>query len=126
MAKKAQPQAPTTVSEMVIDPIYREKLKTIIFDIVRERICRPQAKAGFHYVRDWYDRMKENGQLNVNFIADNIPTIEQKKSNLPSQIRNVITAVHNSAAEQTIFHYESIVLIPKRKSRAKPEKHVEL
>lgn len=90
------------IEDMVKNPVFVEKVKTKIKEIVDKRNARPELKSNERYRRDWYDRINDLGILNtLSFIAY-IPLIWQKKSTLNSETRNLILEVCNEACLETL------------------------
>ena len=91
------------IDQMVKNPVFVEKVKTKIKELVDERNSRPDlSDTNLSYRRDWYDRMMALGILNtISFIAY-IPLIWQKKSNLNSESKRLILAVCNEACFETL------------------------
>lgn len=87
-----------TIQEIISDPEFYKFVSESISEWIDIRIKRPRAPIGFYYKRDWFDKMSESGRLNTRYFVDNIGSIWNKQSNLPSNERAVILAICNNAA----------------------------
>jgi len=96
---------PTTIEALLQDTIFLGFLRNEISEIKTQRKLRPQAREGFHYKRDWYDRMTDSNQLNSAFVIDNIGLILIKQSNLPAEKRHIITYLYEKSLKKTFEYY---------------------
>lgn len=94
-----------STQEIIQDPIFISFVNKNIDELQVTRNKRPACKPGFRYKRDWYDRMRESGQIKIDFFINNIFDIWNKKSTLNSEVRNVIEFVCNKSLQQTIQKY---------------------
>lgn len=97
-----------SIAELVKDPQFVKFVTEGIAELRRKRHNRPDPKPGFRYVRDWYDRMSEAGQMHISFFIDNIEDIWNKRSNLSSEVRSIIKQVCDVAFYKTMKYYESL------------------
>lgn len=74
----------------------------IIAELRKKRRERPEPPPGRYYQRDWYDRMREKGELNTDFFLANIKDIWNKKSELNSECRSIIESICNKALIEII------------------------
>ena len=96
---------PETIGELLKDVIFTGFLMDEINAVHRQRRSRPQPREGFHYKRDWYDRMTDDKELNSAFIIANIGLILIKKSPLSSEKRNIISYLYELALKKTFEYY---------------------
>ena len=89
------------------DPVFIDFVKQNIREGIDARASRPKPKEGFHYRRDWYDRLDDMGGVNSEFFLNNINAVWLKKSSLSSEIRAVLLEVCNRAVGQTLEYYHS-------------------
>jgi len=101
-------KAPEKLSELFNDKYFLAHLTQHFSDIKHKRKFRPQPKEGFHYKRDWFDRMSDNGQLNEVFLLKNITDILQKKSNLSSEVRTVLHTIFQTSLDATMNYYKTL------------------
>ena len=94
-----------SINEIINDPYFIKIVNENVANLVHDRVNRPQPKKGYYYKRDWYDRMAEQSIVNSRFFLANIPGIWVKKSNLSSEIRNVIKYVCDNALNKTLLYY---------------------
>lgn len=99
---------PKTIPELLKDNVFLANLDQIFSDIKHQRKIRLQPQSGFHYKRDWFDRMSEQSQLHSVFLLDNIESILDKKSNLSSEIRSVLFSIYQSALVKTLDYYDEL------------------
>lgn len=92
---------------ILVDKVFIECFKLEIAKLKSERHNRPIAKQGFHYKRDWYDRMSEQSEFHYDFFIKHLPDIIEKKSNIPSEKRNVILYCFQKAYKQTVIYYST-------------------
>jgi hypothetical protein len=93
-----------TIEDVINDPVFRANVNAHWNKLINDRISRPSPKPGFYYKRDWYDRMDWHSR-NTNYLLNNIGDIWQKKSSIPTVIRNVIEFVCNNAFHETTQFY---------------------
>lgn len=96
-----------TIGEIISDDFFIESVKQNIGELIKSRRNRPEPKQGFRYKRDWYDRMREDGQLNSQFFISNIADIWTKQSSLSSQVRTAIQLVCDKSLHQTLSKYQT-------------------
>ena len=107
-----------TIDELISDPNFIQFVDKNINELRKNRNKRPDAKPGFHYKRDWYDRMIDDRSLNSPYFIRNIESIWNKKSSLSSEIRNVILFVCGRSLQETFLEYskqvdsENLVVLP--------------
>ena len=89
------------------DPVFIDFVKQNIREVIDARASRPKPKEGFHYRRDWYDRLDDMDGVNSEFLLSNINAVWLKESNLSSEIRAVLLEVCNRAVGQTLEYYHS-------------------
>lgn len=106
-----------SIDEITEDQIFILKVNKVIQDLRSERLKRPDPKPGYRYKRDWYDRMTDARQLNQQFIIDNMKLILTKKSDLPSEIRDIIKYIIDKSLQLTISWYREL----EAKSIPKPQ-----
>jgi hypothetical protein len=94
-----------TVGELIQDQHFIDRVNKNLTKLIGSRENRPDPKPGHRYIRDWYDRMTEAGQVTPEFFLENILAIWGKKSNLSSSIRSVIKYVCDISAHETLTHY---------------------
>lgn len=98
-----------TISDVVNDPHFIRFVGENIEELKASRRARPEAKAGYHYKRDWFDRMADEGNLNRTFFIESIEAIWLKKSLLSSQERHVISFVCDKSFHQALAeHLKSV------------------
>lgn len=98
-----------SISEIVKDRIFIGYVEENISELRKNRYKRPEPKPGFHYKRDWYDRMSSEGNVNFGFFIKNIENIWLKKSSLSRQERSVIQYVCDKSLQQTLLEYSKQV-----------------
>jgi hypothetical protein len=111
-----------TIGELVKDPVFISEVDKKLNELRKKRYNRPASELGFHYKRDWYNRMGDAGQLSTKFFLANIEDIWNKRSKLSSEVRSIIQYVCESALIQTHEHYGQIkeeVEAPKPKATRK-------
>lgn len=96
---------PTLISEAVKDPMFIEYLGQTVQKLIEQRKNRPSAKPGFHYKRDWYDKLLAEGNMNTDFFLKNAEALWLKKSKLCRQDRLIVEFVCNSAFQQMYTFY---------------------
>ena len=99
---------PTTIADVITDPVFRENVMLQIAKIQTSHDIRPQAKPGFHYVRNEIDRMIEADHLEHQYFCDHIELIWRKQSLLNSNERHVINAVCSISLRATAEHYKQV------------------
>lgn len=97
-----------SISDIVEDPYFIKFVKQNINELKDNRAKRPAPKEGYHYKRDWYDRMSGERSLNSEFFIKNIESIWLKRSDLSSQIRNVVQFVCEKSYQQALNEYSKI------------------
>jgi hypothetical protein len=95
-----------TISDIINDEFFQSSLKENISKLKEDRAKRPNPKPGFYYKRDWFDRMWEGNMLNFDFFKKNIESIWNKKSDITSQIRNVIEDLCNKSVIDMLKIYK--------------------
>jgi len=95
-----------TISDIINDEFFQSSLKKNISKLKEDRGKRPTPKLGYYYKRDWFDRMHEGRMLNFDFFKKNIESIWNKKSDLSSQIRNVIEDTCNKSVIDMLETYK--------------------
>lgn len=101
-------QIPEEIKRLIEDPKFKGYLQEEITNLKKIRTERPPAPAGYHYARDWYDRMTEQFMLNADFFSKNICDIWMKQSNLNREFRSVILETCNAAVYKTQLYYATI------------------
>jgi hypothetical protein len=86
-----------SIKEILENEIFINSVKKQIEQIRLNIKLRPEPKKGFHYKRDWYNRMNENNMLNDSTFILHIEDIWSKKSKLSSEQRNIIKLVCDNA-----------------------------
>lgn len=109
MAKKLKNQAIDLERKVIDDPVFRDFVKQVVREILDARSSRPVPKQGFHYKRDWSDKMDDKNEMSSDFFLANINDIWLKKSNLSSDSRSVIKEVCGVALGKTLEHYHKPV-----------------
>jgi hypothetical protein len=94
-----------TIDEIVNDPYFIFFVAQNIAELKEKRWKREQPKPGFHYKRDWYNRMIDEGNLNTDFFIRNAKGVLNKTSGLSSNIRSVIQHVCIKSFQQTEKKY---------------------
>lgn len=92
-------------NEITKDPYFIAFLQKNISELRKKRYNRPTPKPGYHYKRDWYDRMSAEGQFDPGFFIKNIESIWLKKSSLSSEVRNIVQFVCEKSLQQTLQRY---------------------
>ena len=92
-----------TLDEIIINPEFISFVESGIRELKSRRYDRPKPKPGFHYKKDWYDRMSNNQTLDAHFFIENIKDVWFKESSLNSETRHVMLIICNSALNQTII-----------------------
>jgi hypothetical protein len=95
-------------SEIVKDEIFIYTVGANISQLQYQRRHRSLPPMGFVYKRDWFDRMKEAGQINTFFFLNNIESIWNKKSSLSSEIREAIQHLCEIALQETLIAYSNM------------------
>ena len=115
-----------SISELVKDEHFVKFVQDGFAEITRKRRNRPEPKPGYRYVRDWYDRMNDAGQLRPSFFIDNIEDIWQKRSNLGREVRSIIQHVCDIALYKTNHYYASLeeIKVPAEKPKKSRKKVV--
>lgn len=111
----------STIDKIIKDEVFINNVQDEINGLIIQRNKRPKPKQGFKYVRDWYDRMDEAGELNKQFFLANIEDIWLKKSRIRSETRNVIRIICDKAFLNTWNYYvekEKTVKIDKKDAKA--------
>lgn len=91
-----------TIGDVIDHPLFQDYVQRIIYDLVKQRLNRPDPKPGYRYKRDWYDRMYEKEMLSQNYFIEQIGLIWTRQSSLSSEIRNVIETVCTQAYHKTL------------------------
>lgn len=97
-----------TIAELVQDTQFVDSITKSIDGYRTQRLNRPEPKPGYRYKRDWFDRMRDDGQLNTDYFIRNIEAVWNHKSNLPSVIRKVIDSTCTKALYDTHQFYQEI------------------
>lgn len=97
-----------TISELIKDDIFIQKVKEVLDEMVKSRLSRPEPKTGFIYKRDWYDRLTSENQLNVDFFLQHVESVWNRKSSLNSEKRRLVQHVCDHAVYRTNEHYNSM------------------
>ena len=97
-----------SISELVKDEIFIKNVEAELDKARARRRLRPEAKSGFAYKRDWFDRFRAKNQLHASFFLYNIPSVWRKESALSSEERNVIQYICDCALIATNNEYESM------------------
>jgi hypothetical protein len=95
-----------SISEIINDPYFIEFVYNNVAELRKERINRPGPEPGYHYKRDWFDRMNGYGNVNYRYFIENIESIWLKKSKLSSEIRNIIQYVCDKSFNQMTLEYQ--------------------
>lgn len=90
------------ISDVIENPEFATLVKKNLHELVMSRLNRPNAKAGFRYKRDWYDRMHSDCVLTSEFFIKHIGDIWVKKSNLNSEFRGIIKLVCDRSIVQLL------------------------
>ncbi len=90
---------------LIKDANFISSVEKRITDLETARFLRPMPRPGRVYIRDWYDRMEEQGLLNASFFINNYLQIKAKKSSLSSQFRQVIELICDQCAKETLENY---------------------
>ena len=96
-----------TFKEIIQDNNFVDFVDKNISELRKNRILRPQPGPGYHYKRDWYDRMDNENNFNTNYFLKNIESIWTKKSSLPADIRKIIEAVCDKSFVDSIEFYKN-------------------
>jgi hypothetical protein len=94
-----------SISDIIIDPFFKEFVSKNIDELRKNRINRPLPKPGYYYKRGWYERMTEQGMLNTRYFLENIELIWNKKSSIPSALRQIIKYVCDKSFQETLLRY---------------------
>jgi len=94
-----------SLEKIVKDNTFQRFVREKIDQIRTERRNRKNPYAGYHYKKDWYDRMREAEQLRPQFFLDHIESIWKKKSLLNAETRSVIREVCDMALAQTLIDH---------------------
>jgi len=86
-----------SIHEVVVNPQFIEAVKSRIEKLKTQRKLRPLPKQGYHYKRDFFDRMMDENQLRSEFFINEFPLILGKKSQLSSERRHIINYICESA-----------------------------
>ncbi len=113
-----------SITEFIENPIFVNAVQEQLSKLIKERVTRPEPPKGYHYTRDWYDRMNAENQLNAAFFLKEIEAVWNKKSNLSSTIRQIIQYVGDLAFAQTSEFYsklqeEEVIPVVKKKRASK-------
>lgn len=101
MSNKTE-QKEMTIAELLQSEHFKTLVRQEFNSLCKKRNDRPKPGKGLKYKRDWYDRMKDKGMLNVQFFLDNILDIWLKASILNSEQRQVIQYVCDIAANKVL------------------------
>lgn len=93
-----------TVEEIINDTHFLYFLNKNVLELITNRRNRPNAKEGYHYKRDWYDR-EDSEKISFTYCLENIESIWNKKSSLSAVIRNVIKYVCDKSLRETFLEY---------------------
>ena len=93
------------ISELLEDEYFQKAVDKVLHEMWKKRADRPEAREGYKYPRDWYDRMSEKEQLRSDFMFTNFIPVLSKRSTLPSQQREIISRVYSTAMNNTVDHY---------------------
>lgn len=113
---KKEKTAPAVEPEMKVFRTYYDVLADkacfafvvkAINDLIHQRKTRPAAPIGYHYIRGWYEKMEEDGQLNAAFFVKHYPLIQDKVCTLASDRRTVINNVVGKAILDTLNFYKA-------------------
>lgn len=107
MAKKLKQTEFDDTRRVVDDPIFIRIVTEKVEALKQGRLNRPVPQPGYHYKRNWYDKLADLDGCNAEFFLNNINDIWLKKSNLSSEIRGVILEVCNQAVVRTMQEYHS-------------------
>ena len=99
-----------SIAEIVQDPDFQQFVRKNLIELKENRQNRLEPKPGYRYKRDWYDRMRDAGQLHSDFFLSNIEDIWTKQSALSSEVRGVITYVCDKSLAETMKMYSEKVV----------------
>ena len=95
-----------TIDEVVNDTFFVARVKHHLGEVLKQRLKRPEAPAGYKYKKDGLDLLIANNEAEVHFFVNNFPDIYAKVSNITSARRDVISFVCNNAIEDTFENYD--------------------
>lgn len=98
-----------TLKEIVEDELFIENVELVLAKLCVEKNTRPACKLGYQYLRDWYDRMQPEGNINAAYFIANIELIWEKKSKLPRQVRHIIQYVCDVAFNKILNAREDVI-----------------
>jgi hypothetical protein len=90
-----------SIQDMITDEVFVKNVKGFIQDVEQHIRLRP----GGNYKRQWFDRLIDIDGLNSNFFINNFLAISVKRSNLSSELRNIISSACEMAIHKTLTHY---------------------
>jgi hypothetical protein len=95
-----------TEDDLINDEVFKQYVEIELEKLKKKRRIRPEPKPGWRYKRDWYDRYIGKDVLNSKFFLSNIKSIWEKKSDLSSELRGIISYVCSLAIVDTDIHYK--------------------
>jgi len=90
------------LKEVVSSPLYINLVQNELRRIIMLRANRKVAPVGFHYKRDWYDKMISEKVLNAEFFLKHILGIWERTSNINAGFRAIIRVVCDKALMQYV------------------------
>jgi len=95
-----------SIKEIIEDKVFIEKLNDVITNVNKERWDRPETV--FVYGRDWYDKLTESGNLNVDYFLQNAEKVWLRTSKIPSNTRQVMGWICGTALKKAMEHYGNL------------------
>ena len=96
-----------TIDEIINDYYFIDFVYETLDKLRKDRLDRKSPLAGFHYIRDWFDRMSDLHMVKASFFIKNIKSIWNKESQLSSEVRQVIKYVCDNALIKTLEIYNN-------------------
>ena len=93
----------TTIQDVIDDPKCSEMIDTIIKEIRKKRFV-----IGGKLKRNAFDQLDEQWFSLVNSIIPEFELIARKQSNLPANVRLLITQIVMHAVERTVIFYNKL------------------
>ena len=106
--KKSFNSVSDMITNMIMDPIFKQEVDKIIADIVFRRKLRPLPPKGYKYKPDIFDRMIALNMLNTQYFFEHIEKIIKKESTLSSKIRSKIQEICSIAVNNTMNYYKNL------------------
>ena len=97
-----EPPTVFKMDEIIKSDSFINRLRKNANELMSKRRFRPEARQGFYYKRDWYDRMSSDGFANAQFFVDNFESVLKKQSKLSSETRHIIRYVADATIREEL------------------------